>query len=485
MIKAVARYFRFRRLNQQLAWIFIALTGLGLSVFGTLAYTLASSSLEKELGSRLLTAAKLEARAFRGLDASLLLPGGREVAHLREKATALARDADLEAVQILKTDGVVLVDTRDFNISEGKRHEYLDLDLTEWERACQGTPATTPLFKGKSGRLFKSAFAPVYDSKGVRVRAVLRVEASANFLDDLRRFGLSLALLGCFSLVLAAILAVFVSRPIVGPVRELALASRRVAAGDFSARVAVHRLDEIGQMSATFNEMAERLGRFMLEKERLATLGELAAGVVHEIRNPLAAIEGFAELLERKLPAKDSATRAYLKDIRNEVRIVNGFLNDFLEYARPRQPKLAWIHPEESLDSALGVVLPGDKGKRWKASWDKREKVLVRADPDQLRQVFVNLLMNAKEASPKGGRIYLGCQKQDQRVRIWVRDAGAGISKSDMQQLFTPFFSSKPMGTGLGLSIVQKITESFGGQVEVTSEPGQGSCFTVVLPIKH
>jgi signal transduction histidine kinase len=470
---------------KQLAWIFVILTGLGLGIFGSLAYTLASSSLERELGLRLLTAAKLKARVFQGLDASLLLPGGREASHLRAKAALLAKDAGLEAVQILKTDGVVLIDTRDPLSSEGKRHEYLDLDMTEWEQARLGLPESTPLFKGKNGRLFKSAFAPVYDASGRRVNAVVRVEASANFLNDLRRFGLSLMVLGCLSLVFAVVLAIFVSRPIVGPVRALAAASQRVASGDFSARVEVQRADEIGQMSATFNEMAERLGQIVREKERLATLGELAAGVVHEIRNPLAAIEGFAELLERRLKGGDKSTRGHLRDIRNEVRMVNGFLSDFLEYAKPRQPRLDWIRPDGAIDSSLGVVLPGDKKKRWKARWEKREKVFVRADADQLRQVFVNLLMNAKEASPQGGLLFLGCQKKDKTVRLWVRDQGAGIPESDMPSLFTPFFSSKPMGTGLGLSIVQKIVESFGGQVEAESELGKGSCFTVILPIKQ
>lgn len=484
MLNFIKKKIRFRRLNQQLALVFLGLTGVGLLVFGYLAYNLASRSLERELGSRLLSSAKLEARAFKGFTPASLFPGGSEVSRLREKSLSLAADADLEAVQILKLDGVVLLDTRDPADSEGKRHPYLDLDLSEWEQARKGVPQATPLFEGKGGRFFKSAFAPIYGGKPGEVMAVLRVEASASFLDDLRRFGLSLAGLGCFSLLIAAGLGVLVSRPIVDPLRELALASRRVASGDFSARVPVRRLDEIGQMSVTFNEMAERLGQIALEKERLATLGELASGVVHEIRNPLAAIAGFAELAEGAAKTRDLALKSHLRDIQNEVRIVNGFLNDFLEYAKPRPPRLDWTQPVDSMESALSVVLPGDKARRWKAVWEQREKVLVRADADQLRQIFVNLLMNAREASPKGGRIHLGCQKSGNKVRLWIRDQGMGISAADKARLFTPFFSSKPMGTGLGLSIAQKIAESFGGEIEVETEPGKGSCFTLVLPVK-
>jgi signal transduction histidine kinase len=480
-LKQRLRFLRFKRLNQQLALLFIGLTGLGLLVYGLLAYNLASSSLEKELGLRLLSSAKLKASALRDFNPALV-PGGAAAAAWRAKAALLAADEGLESVQILRRDGTVLIDTAD-PAAEGSRDLYLDLDLTEWELALNGVAKATPLFKGRGGRLFKSAFAPLPGPAGKDPKAVLRVQASADFLSELHHFGLSLLLLGFVSLGLALIAALLVSGPLVDPVQELASAAARVAQGDFSARVSVHRQDEIGQMSATFNEMAERLGAFMREKERLVTLGELAAGVVHEIRNPLAAIAGFAEILEGRLKAKDPS-KAHLRKIQNEVRVVSGFLSDFLEYAKPRQPRLEKLDPCKVAEAALGVVLPGDKAKRWKASWEKRDKVLVRADADQLRQVLVNLLMNAREASPKGAPIHLGLEKSKGWARLWIRDEGRGISKDAMDKLFTPFYTSKPMGTGLGLSIAQKIVESLGGRVEAESRAGQGSRFTVVLPLK-
>jgi signal transduction histidine kinase len=314
------------------------------------------------------------------------------------------------------------------------------------------------------------------------VIAVVRVEASADFLSEVRRFGTSMMIVGLLSLAFAIALAAFVSRPIVSPVQDLIAASRRIARGEFGARVDVRRQDEIGQMSATFNEMAERLGAFVGEKERLATLGELAAGVVHEVRNPLAAIEGFASLVEGRLKPRDPG-RAYTRDIKNEVRIVNGFLTDFLEFAKPRQPRLEAIHPAEVADAAMAVVLPGDRARKWKPSWGRRDPLKVLADKDQLRQVFVNLLMNAREASPKGGPLILSCVRRGAECRLTVADKGKGISKVDLEKLFTPFFTNKPMGTGLGLSIAVKIVESFGGRIEVESEEGKGSQFCVILPV--
>lgn len=470
---------RFRKLTHQLIWLFTLLTGSVLALFGFMAYTLSSTSLEAELGRHLVAVARLKALAMPPALLGGVLPGGKAAERLRNKSAELAREAGIEAVQVMRLDGVVLADTLD-RANEGRPFAYLELDSTEWELALKGQSRATPLFQGRGGRYFKSAFAPVFGEKGVI--ALVRVEASADFLGEVRRFGTSMLLVGLLSLAFAIGLAAFVSRPIVDPVQDLISASRRIARGEFGARVEVRRQDEIGQMSSTFNEMAEQLAVFVSEKERLATLGELAAGVVHEVRNPLAAIEGFAGLVEARLKPRDPG-HAYVKDIKNEIRIVNGFLTDFLEFAKPRQPRLEAIHPAEVADGALMVVLPGDRARKWKPSWGRREPLKVLADKDQLRQVFVNLLMNAREASPRGGPLILSCQRRGAEARLTVADKGKGISTGDLEKLFTPFFTSKPMGTGLGLSIAAKIVESFGGRIEVESIEGKGSEFTVVLPV--
>ena len=471
--------FRFRKLTHQLTWLFIFLTGSVLALFGIMAYTLSSTALEAELGRHLVAAARLKALAMPASALEGMLPGGKAAEKLRARASELVREAGIEAVQVMRPDATVLVDTLDRG-NEGKPYWYLELDATEWEKALQGRAVATPLFPGRGGRYFKSAFAPIFGDG--KVTAVLRAEAGADYLSEVRRFGTSMILVGLLCLAFAVGLAIFVSRPIVSPVQDLIAASRKIARGEFNFRVDVRRQDEIGQMSVTFNEMAEKLGAFVSEKERLATLGELAAGVVHEVRNPLAAIEGFASLVEARLKPRDPG-RAHTRDIKNEVRIVNGFLSDFLEYAKPRPPRLAAIHPAEVADAALLVALPGERARRWKASWGRREPLRVLADKDQLRQVFVNLMINAREASPKGGPLLLSCVKKGGEARLSVGDKGKGISPSDLEKLFTPFFTSKPMGTGLGLSIAAKIAQSFGGRIEVESVEGKGSTFTVVLPV--
>lgn len=228
--------------------------------------------------------------------------------------------------------------------------------------------------------------------------------------------------------------------------------------------------------------MAQRLGEFVRNKERLATLGELSAGVAHEIRNPLGAIEGFAGLLVQQMPEEDER-RKFALDIQSEVRILNRFLTDFLEFARPTPPLWKHIDLAEVVRSAWGVVFTKGKAQRWKLVLQGLESLPMEGDDEQFRRVVVNLIRNARDASPKGGEIEIGLESRGQDAYVWVQDHGRGISPQDQKQLFVPFFTTKPMGTGLGLAIADKIVKAFAGGIEVESRPGKGSRFTVKLPL--
>jgi signal transduction histidine kinase len=331
--------------------------------------------------------------------------------------------------------------------------------------------------------MYKSAYAPVFGPEG-NVTGMIRAEASAEFLSIVRQFGLTLLIFGIASVILALFLAALVSRPLLAPVQGLIRSAKRIAGGDFDVRVQPRRQDEIGLLTSTFNEMAQQLGEFVRNKERLATLGELSAGVAHEIRNPLGAIEGFAGLLVQQMPEVDER-RKFALDIQSEVRILNRFLTDFLEFARPTPPLWKPIDLAEVVRSAWGVVFTKGKAQqRWRLTTEGLESLPVEGDDEQFRRVIVNLVRNARDAAPKGGDIEIGLARQNQEAVIWVQDHGRGISPQDQQQLFVPFFTTKPMGTGLGLAIADKIVKAFSGRIEVESKPGKGSRFTVKLPLK-
>lgn len=473
----------FRRLSWQLATATLGLLATALALFGGLAWTVAARNLEDELGRRLVNAARLGALHLAGRPLPQAVPGPEQSRRLTRELAALASQAELERLLLLDLDGRVLGDSLGLAVG-AERYAYLDLDQAEWMAAQLGQAQATLLFSGRGGRAYKSAFAPVAGPGGAPAW-ILRAEASAVFLEDLRRFGLTLAGLGLLCLVLGLGLAVLVSRPLVRPVQGMIAASQRVAGGDFSARVDAVRPDELGRLAGTFNEMAERLGAFVKQRERLAALGEVAAGMAHEIRNPLAAIEGFAGLAERRLKGKDAQALGHLRDVRREVAVVNGFISDFLEYARPRPPRLEPCDLAAVADEAAQVAVSPRQRRRWVLKRTGLRQMEALTDAGHVRQVLVNLLRNAREAMPKGGGIELSVERKGAWALLAVRDHGRGLPpEGEREALFKPFVSTKPMGTGLGLSIAQKLAEGLGGRIEAAPAPaGRGSVFTLFVPL--
>jgi signal transduction histidine kinase len=469
----------FHRLSVWVTFLFILSTLVPLGFFGLTTYQAAMNGLEDELGKRLVTVARLTAHDLERENLRALVERGAMTRALEKRLQNLAWAAQVKGLILLSRDKKVILDSE--GQSEfGEDFVLLNLDLAEWRRAEQGLAVSSPLFTGRDGRLYKSAYAPVFGPTG-EWAGMIRAEASAEFLSVVRQFGLSLLVFGVASVILALVLAAWVSRPLLGPVQGLIKAAKRIAGGDFDVRVEPRRRDEIGLLTLTFNEMAQQLGDFVRNKERLATLGELSAGVAHEIRNPLGAIEGFAGLLLANLKETDPS-RKHALDIQSEVRILNRFLTDFLEYARPAPVTTRTVDLGEVVKSAWNVVFPQTQGMRWRMDRQGLTQLSIETDDEQLRRVMVNLIRNAKEASPRGGIILVGLEQRKGEAALWVEDHGRGITPGDLKQLFVPFFTTKPMGTGLGLAIADKIVKSFSGKIEVESQAGKGSRFTVLLP---
>lgn len=477
----LARLPVFRRLSWQLAALTLLLLVSGLTAFGVLAWRAAADDLEQALGRRLVASARLTALHLEGQRLPQGVPEGPQAQRLGGQLSDLADAADLERLLLLDLDGRVLADSAGQAVGSAP-YVYLALDQAEWVAAQRGDAESTTLFSAAGGRMFKSAFAPLR-GPDKKVRWVVRAEASARFLDELRRLALQLLLLGLLALGLSLALALALAQPLVRPLQELIGASLRVADGDFGARVAAGRRDELGRLGATFNQMAERLGALVRQRERLAALGEVAAGMAHEIRNPLAALAGYAQLAEQRVKGDPAAAR-HLREVLREVAVVDGFIHDFLAYARPRPPSLAPCDLGALADAAARVGLPAAKRRRWRLKRGGLKRLRVVADAGQLRQVLVNLLTNAREAQPQGGWVELTVAAKGGLARVSVRDGGPGVPAAAREGLFKPFATTKPMGTGLGLSIAQALVERMGGRIDVDSVEGEGSCFTVWLPLR-
>jgi signal transduction histidine kinase len=218
----------------------------------------------------------------------------------------------------------------------------------------------------------------------------------------------------------------------------------------------------------------------LMRSDRLATVGELAAGLAHELRNPLAGISGALHVLGSELDATDPR-RALLGDVQGQIARMNKTLTDLLQHARPAEPQRIGVDINAVLDQSLRFLPRGaiDVVRRLD---DDLPPLLV--DPNLLHQAFLNILVNARQAMPHGGLITLATRFDDRRraVQVRISDNGSGIRPEDMDRIFQPFFTTKTQGTGLGLAIAARIIEQHGGRIGVESAPDQGATFTITLP---
>jgi signal transduction histidine kinase len=291
--------------------------------------------------------------------------------------------------------------------------------------------------------------------------------------------------------VMIMVLAVVVRRPMI----ELQNKISRVANGDMNVTVNfANRNDEIGDLGRDFNTMVkelresreeiQRLHRTQMSRaEHLATLGELAAGLAHEIRNPLAGIAGVIEIIGRDLP-KDSPARAVVKDVRAEVMHINRIMTELLEIARPKPPQFR-------VDSIVATAEQAALFAREQAHASNVEVDLlfqpdippIEMDKGQIHQVLLNLLLNAIQACEPGGHVAAQVSTAADSVIVAVSDDGKGIAPDVLPNIFRPFFTTKGNGTGLGLSLARRIVEDHSGRLEVESTLGKGSRFAMTLPL--
>jgi PAS domain S-box-containing protein len=223
----------------------------------------------------------------------------------------------------------------------------------------------------------------------------------------------------------------------------------------------------------------EALRSRVRQKDRLAAVGEMAATVAHEIRNPLGGIRGFAALLARDIPAGDPRARLVEK-IEVGAKELERLVNELLEFTRPLQVKPRPILCAELVDSALAYVDVGGYPITLVNEADRDARVI--ADPDKMRQALLNILLNAVQSIDRTGAVRVFTQSDSTSVTIAVADTGCGMTSEQVEQAFSPFFTTKEKGTGLGLAVAAKVVEGHGGSMSIESEAGKGSTFYVRLP---
>ena len=307
------------------------------------------------------------------------------------------------------------------------------------------------------------------------------------------------------SLLLAAI-GVLTYRWVFRPLRLLGHGSRRVAAGDFDYRIQLDTRDEMAELADALNDMTERFReirddldrqvqsrtREVIRSEQLASVGFLAAGVAHEINNPLASIAMCAESLESRIdalaPAESDAqvARRYLSLIQNEAFRCKGITEKLLDFSRLGEVKRQATALVALVSDVADMLRHVGRFAGRTIEIEEGQDVLVMVNPQEIKQVVLNLLVNALDCIAEHGRVRVAARRTGGEAMLTFTDDGCGMTPEVLDHLFEPFFTRRKngQGTGLGLSIVQRIVTDHGGRIEATSAgPGQGSTFRVTLPL--
>jgi two-component system, NtrC family, sensor kinase len=323
----------------------------------------------------------------------------------------------------------------------------------------------------------------------------------------------SLALLG-----VAGLVALVARRFVVTPVSRLLEGTREVARGQLAHEIPVGSGDEISVLAGSFNHMTrslrqaqEEIRRLMeglerqveertaalrstqsqlIQSEKMASLGKLAASIAHEVNNPLAGILTSSKLLLRTLaegPIDERTHASFVRSLRlveRETQRCTAIVRNLLDFARQREPSLKSVDVNACVDEALSLLRNQIALQGIALETRLGEVPVVWADFGQLRQVLVNVILNASEAMPGGGSLTVCTRSLPDRsaVEIEVRDTGSGIAPEHLTKIFDPFFTTKEKGTGLGLSVVYGVVERHGGKVEIQSEVGKGTVMIIRLP---
>ncbi len=327
-----------------------------------------------------------------------------------------------------------------------------------------------------------------------QVRFVHMQYEISDFLEDFRRNRTTSLLIALASLGVGLVLALIYSGHFTSPILRLSEAFSQVESGDLDCRVKTNRKDEIGQLVGGFNHMVKRLKQnkdmeqTLYRQERLSSLGKLAAGIAHEIKNPLNAISLSLQHLDDKLrfagKEDHELYHRYSTNLQGEVARLSKIVDTFLNFSRISGLERAPV----DLNGLIGEVLTllardiQDRGVRVETAFES-PTLVCEIDPEKMKTVLLNLLINAVESMPSGGRLQIATSSvEGGPAQMVIGDTGCGIERDNIELVFDLYFSTKESGSGLGLAIVNDIIRDHGGRIEVTSSLGTGSEFKITLP---
>lgn len=398
---------------------------------------------------------------------------------------------EINAVRLISPDGSIISSSQPSEEVKGQAKK-VDISQPEMVSHEQGS------------RIIYNMRVPIFNEMPCRrchgmkqeMMAILDVECSFN-IDVNRSWEMTvlsfLTILIVFSVCLSFITTYIITRPL----RDIINAARRIEEGDFKARFITERKDEVGRLAGSLNSMLDELSRVrqdaetchtesMQRVEKMATIGELASAIAHEIKNPLAGISGAIQVFAEDFPEEDPR-KAIINEVLTEIERLDKAVRDLLNFAKPPDPHCIKTHITPVIERAIRFL--GAQAKRQNVGinvviMDDIKEVYI--DPEQMQQVFLNIMINAMHSISGGGAITIATymREEEKEAEISISDTGYGISEENIKNVFKPFFTTRHMGTGLGLAISKNIIEKHGGRIELESSIGVGSNFRIILPLK-
>lgn len=471
----------------------IGATVVGFSLLTFLILRIQQQQLERNLTHRIESTGTLIEETISTADPAQRDPTIQSIIEL------FGRQPDIWRVEVLSPDGRIL-----YSSLPSEKGGVAEEKLGALARELLSHPITSrvhaPFIHRREGILIRSVH-PVFLQPDQP--AVLAVESSLEGpLQNEREIRAHIILVAAVGMVLVSAMMLFVLAVLVHrPVLELTDKISRARRGQLDVAVSfAERADEIGELGRDFNEMVRQLREScqqceqlyeiqVTQAEHLATIGEVAAGLAHEIKNPLAGIAGAIEIISQDLPPSNPH-REVMKDVQREMLRIKKILADLLSYARPKPPHLAVANLNEAIASMINLARQQThKQIGFRYTPDPNLPPFAH-DPDQMRQMLFNLLLNGVQAIEESGEIRIeahAVERTDGRgpeVQIAITDTGRGIPPERLSQIFKPFYTTKGQGTGLGLSLSRRIADQHGGTIQVESQVGRGTKFLIRLPLK-
>jgi signal transduction histidine kinase len=416
---------------------------------------------------------------------------------------------DVKKIFLFSADGIIRASTQDDELNKkvGDVDSYLkkqNFIREEMVRGKNGGKERERVYYYNTHILNRPECFQCHD-KGKKTIGVLTVSNSLKEMDTM------IWKIEIHSIILAVIIIVFLSfalgllflKFINVPIKKLTETMKKAEEGDFTVRANVKGGDEMGSLSQNLNIMIEKLHLAKQEAEqyhqeliqradRMASIGELASGIAHEIRNPLAGIQGAIQILAEGFPKEDPRIQV-TDEIQKQIYKLERLVKDLLNFVKPVPKNYLPTDMNELVDKVLSFFIT-QRGKTEEMKIQKKlfpslPKTMI--DPSSMEQAFLNIILNAQRAMPKGGTFTVSTltfpQRKDdgkeaREVQIIFEDTGIGIPGENLPKIFNPFFSTRPDGTGLGLAITKNIVEENGGKIEVKSEVSVGTKFIITLP---